>query len=213
MKKETLDKVENVIADATPEAVESLDLKPVRKYKQHTNYSSAFAIGEHAELCFDLSEQIPFGRIEGVEFGVNGISYTVAVAVNAGTQENPEYEFHSGRPLVGVDERLLASHTSTLPNAIAGKYPTLEGCNFQVGDIVRFKFEDHIAKVGATIPVLIWGVDYTKGKIMYDVSVDADEYQNTSAYNDIYERYLKHSIDRVDSIFIQPIGGWELETN
>ncbi|AXG67417.1 hypothetical protein JA33_043 [Dickeya phage vB_DsoM_JA33] len=213
MKKETLIKATNAVANATPEAIKSLDLKPVRKYKEHTSYSSAFAIGEHAELCFDMSEQIPFGRIEGIEFGVNGINYTVAMAVNTGTQEKPDYEFHSGRPLVGVDERLLDSFVSTLPNDIAGKYPTLEGCKFQIGDTVRFKLEDHVAKVGAAIPVLIWGVSYTKGKVMYDVSIDADEYQNTSAYNDIYERYLKHSMDRVDSVFIQPIGGWKLETN
>lgn len=212
MKSKILKKANDAVANATPESKRDLGLS--RKYKEHTNYASAFAIGEHAEMRLDSFNNVPFGRIEGIEFGVNGIVYTVAIAVNSGTAEKPEYEFHSGRPIVGIDDRLLVRSDCGIPNDLVGKYPIVENTRFQIGDTVGLNLAEVISGADiCAIPVMIWGVSYTAGKITYDISIDADEYKDTPAYNEIYERYLKHSMDKVDSIFITPVGGWLMESN
>lgn len=206
MKSKTLNAVNNAVNNATPEAIAELGLR-----KEHVNYSSAFAIGEHAQLTLDVLGDLPFGRIEGTDFTPDGINYTVALAINVGTKENPEYSFHSLRPLIGVSEKVLKAFDNKLvDNPLALSMPPLPYAAFQIGDTVTFDLQDIISDFNpAAIPVLIWGVAYVQSKIMYDISITVDEYRDQKGYNHINERWLRHSIDRVDSAFIEPIGGWD----
>lgn len=184
----------------------------VRKHKEHSVQTSAFAIGEHAELRLDFLKRTPFFHVTSVNFTSSGITYDIAVAVNAGTDEKPLYEYHDLRPITGVDGSILKKSESDIPNFLLGKFPFLDAATHQVGDVVEldlfgiiFKHDIH------AIPVLVWGVRYTEGKVCYDLSIDCDQYRGTTAYDKIYERYLKHSLDNVDGIFVQPVGGWEYE--
>jgi hypothetical protein len=206
MKSKTLNAVNNAVNNATPEAIAELGLR-----KEHVNYSSAFAIGEHAQLTLDTLGDLPFGRIEGVDFTPDGINYTVAIAVNFGTKENPEYCFHSLRPMIGVSEKILKAHENSLvSNPMKESMPELPHAAHQIGDTVTFDLQDVIGEYNpAAIPVLIWGVAYVAGKIMYDINITVDEYRDTKGYNEINERWLRHSIDRVDGVFIEPVGGWD----
>ena len=205
MKSKTLNAVNSAVNNATPEAIAELGLR-----KKHTEYSTAFAIGEHAQLTLDVFNDLPFGRVEGVDFTPDGINYTIAIALNDGTKEKPEYYFHSLRPMIGVSGKILkAFENSLVDNPLKGSMPPLPFSEFQIGDTVAFDLRDIISDFKpAAIPVLIWGVAYVAGKVMYDISISVDEYRDTKGYNDINERWLRHSIDRVDSIFIEPVGGW-----
>lgn len=205
MKSKTLNAVNNAVNNATPEAIAELGLR-----KEHVNYSSAFAIGEHAQLTLDTLGDLPFGRIEGVDFTPDGINYTVALAINVGSKEKPEYYFHSLRPMIGVSEKILKAYENKLvDNPLASSMPELSYSAFQIGDTVTLDLQHIISDYNpAAIPVLIWGVAYVQGKIMYDISITVDEYFGQKGYNEINERWLRHSIDRVDGVFIEPIGGW-----
>lgn len=206
MKSKTLNAVNNAVNSATPEAIAELGLR-----KEHVNYSSAFAIAEHAQLTLDVLGDLPFGRIEGVDFTPDGINYTIGIAINVGTKENPEYCFHSLRPMIGVSGKILKAYENTkVNNPLKDSTPPLPYSEFQVGDTVTFDLQDIIGNYNpAAIPVLIWGVAYVSGKIMYDISITVDEYRDTKGKDDIHERWLHHSIDRVDSAFIEPFGGWD----
>lgn len=184
----------------------------VRRHKEHSHQSSAFAIGEHAEMRLDFfGKEEPFGRVEAVQFSTEGITCNVAVAISASNDDVTVREFHSSTPLVNVDQRLLKyfQHKG-IENPLQNSFPVLPGTHIQVGDLVKLDFYSEIKDYNPfVIPVLIWGVNYQEGRVRYNVSLDCDQYRGTSAFDTIYERFLKHSIDNVDAAFIQPIGGWE----
>lgn len=215
MKSKTLQKANEAVAKATPEtfgaAISTAKVK-VAKHKEHTSYSSAFAIGEHAELRLDFfDKEEPFGRVEAVQFSTEGITCNVAMAISASNDDVTVREFHSATPLQNVDQRLLKYFRHTgIDNPLQNSFPVLPGTHIQVGDLVKLDFSSEIENYNPfAIPVLIWGVTYFEGRIRYHVSLDCDQYRGTSAFDTIYERYVKHSIDCVDAAFIQPIGGWE----
>lgn len=205
MKSKTLETVNNAVNNATPEAVSKLGLR-----KAHTNYASAFAINEHAELRLDVLNGNAVGRIEEVRYTTYGIVYNVAMSVNIGSEQDPVWGWHSGRLIEGVNPIFLRAQESDLPNDLKDKFPQLPSTKHQVGDVVSFTCDvlGKDAIIPNNIPVLIWGVSYEEGKVLYDVSVDAAIYADNECKDTVNGRYTMHSMCKIDSIFIQPVGGW-----
>jgi len=111
---------------------------PIPASKKHTNFSSAFAINEHAELRLDILNGNAVGRIEEVRYTTYGIVYNVAMSVNVGTASDPVWGWHSGRPIEGVNPIFLRAFESDLPNDLKDKFPQLPSTKYQVGDVVSF---------------------------------------------------------------------------
>lgn len=175
--------------------------------KKFTSYETAFAIGEHAELRLDIVSGIPIGRVEGIRFTPDGTFYDIAIALDQpGTQE-----WHSTVPLMNVSGNLLKRNSVNVHTDMQRIYPTHDNARFQLGDLVTLDLSPYMKETNlAVIPVLIWGVDYVKSKVKYNISIDIDVYRERDEFkNSVNERDIKMSIDNVDCMFITPIGGWE----
>lgn len=186
--------------------------------KQHSNFSSAFALNEHAEIRFDRfgQDKYPVARIDGIMLYGENVIYRLSLFVNEGTVDAPKAFLHQGRPVDGFFEADLLSYPGTSyrgeeydsrPDA----NQNIVGAKYQIGDLVQIAIDIEPEQTDFhNIPVLITTVGYEPGKVIYGVSIDRAEYRDTAAWDDIYEgRYVRDCLSHLDSILIQPVGGWE----
>lgn len=177
------------------------------------NYSSAFAIGDKACLSlesFGLDKL--YGVVNGCMFYGPQRMYRVSLFVNEGPENKPQAFLHQGRPIDGfVFEDLLPVTDQYVPHiGHVGSYESTD--NRQMGDakfiggqLVEIRFAD-IAKADPfNIPVLITGVSYVEGKVMYEVSVERDYYTDGRINGG---RLVRDTLSNIDSIYIKPLGGW-----
>lgn len=197
--------------------------------KQHTSYSSAFALGEHAEIRLDRfgSDLFPVARVDGVMLYGERVMYRLSLFVNDGTAEAPNAFLHQGRPVDGFYESdLLPFEGTTYQGEVYDSCPytnqDISQAKYQIGELVYVAIQllpkadpliknptQAIQRDYHNIPVLITSVGYEPGKVVYGVSIDREEYRNTPAWDDLYEgRLVRDDLSGWDSMFIQPAGGW-----
>jgi len=191
----------------------------VAEVERHQYTSTAFGIGTHAMMKLDNVTSVgPMVRISAIEFGVNGITYTVApVIVESPCDANvmmPSLYVHEagyiygfkfghlscGAIVGGPDSRSF--QFGQIVNPLESPFPSVNQTELQIGQYVRLHhmFEE--------LPVLVWGVTFREGKVFYDVSIDQEKYRNTPAWDNVYERNVCDSLHHIDSIFMHPVGGW-----
>ncbi|QYW04725.1 hypothetical protein MPK74_gp057 [Erwinia phage pEa_SNUABM_7] len=182
--------------------------------KQHTNYSSAFAINEMAVLSFDSfgSDKL-YGVVSGVMFYGPQRMYRVSIFANDGPESAPTAFLHEGRPIDGfIADDLLPVTDQYIPHiGHVGRYEstdhkTFGDSPFTSGQLVEIKIKD-IAD-SFNVPVLITGVTYVEGKIMYDVSIERAYYSDGRVNGG---RLVRDTLTGIDGIFIKPVGGWPEE--
>lgn len=183
----------------------------------NVNHSSAFAIGDTAELSLDnFGTQFPIGIVDGILYYGDQIRYRVSLMVNVGTDAEPEAFLHEGRPVDGFCEPDLLPFTG----AFQGYHPgerrpefntNLPRARFQIGDIVQVAL--HVATLGSAdecpapvqsdfhnIPVVVNSVRYEEGKVLYDVFIDRNRH--------FKGRLVADYLSGLDGICLRPVGGW-----
>lgn len=205
--------------------------------KKHTQFSSAFALNEHAEIRLDRFGQDPYpvARVDGIMFYGDTTIYRLSLFVNDGPTHDPHPFLHQGRPVDGFREDDLLPFEGVVYHGqeYSSRPDTnqnLAGAKYQMGDLVQIvihlqdirEADENQPQATQTdfhnIPVLITSVGYEPGKVIYGVSIDRDHYRNTKAWDDAYEgRYVRDDLQGIDSVLVQPVGGWsayyEAESN
>ncbi|AQT28533.1 hypothetical protein YOLOSWAG_49 [Erwinia phage vB_EamM_Yoloswag] len=182
-------------------------------------YSSAFSIGDHAALSLDrFGADTPYGVIDGILFYGPQVRYRVSLFVNDGPKSKPSAFRHEGRPVDGfIEDDLCAVTDQYVPHVgHVGRYEPVESlvlpCAFQMGQLVAINWsgmED--AQDPFNVPVMVTGVRYEEGKVLYDVSLQRKHYTDGSMCIDTsttYGRLIGDSLSGIDSIFIKPLDGW-----
>ncbi len=185
--------------------------------KKHSQFSSAFAIGEMAVLSLDNfgENKVPYGVIEGVMFYGDQRLYRVSLFVNDGPKAAPEAFLHQGRPvdcfqvsdLIKITDTQYIDHIGHVGKFERAPRSAIAGTPFSYGELVEVKIDtertDHDA---FNIPVMITGVQYDEGKVLYDVSIQRAYYEDGRVNGG---RLVRDTLTGIDSIYIKPIGGWE----
>ncbi|QZE59965.1 hypothetical protein pEaSNUABM35_00048 [Erwinia phage pEa_SNUABM_35] len=183
--------------------------------KQHTSYSSAFAIGEMTLLSLDNFGQnkVPYGVVDGCMAYGEQRMYRVSLFVNDGPADNPTAFLHQGRPVDGFIASDLKEIKEQYVDHI-GHVGRFESPHHKLGDSVfmsgqlvevdiDLELDGEYDKFN--IPVMITGVTYVEGKVLYEVSIQR-AYYNDGRVNG--GRLVRDTLSNIDSIYIKPIGGW-----
>lgn len=185
-------------------------------------HRSAHQIGEHAVLKFDHVENLfPLGVVVGIEFVQDDIYYNVGMFLDDGQSGPlPNIVLHAIQPLKGVSPNMLtkcdSAHNYIKRQASAyraQKNTNLPRAEFQMGDIVGVRMRAIAYPIpGAPKPplreplnkasVLITGVTYHEGKVLYDVCFDDDAYDNINSRDSMFGRRVSDEIFSVDSIYL-----------
>ena len=183
--------------------------------KQHTSFESAFAIGECALLSLDNFGQnkVPYGVVEGcMAYGEQRL-YRVSLFVNDGPESKPTAFLHQGRPVDGF----LASDLKEIKEQYidhighVGRFEAphhkLRDSLFVSGQLVEVDIDlelpDEYDKFN--IPVVITGVTYVEGKVLYEVSIQRAYYKDGRVNGG---RLVRDTLSNIDSIYIKPMHGW-----
>ncbi|WOL24628.1 hypothetical protein fHeYen902_282 [Yersinia phage fHe-Yen9-02] len=192
-------------------------------YKEHTSYSSAFAIGEHAMMVLSKIDdhEWPLGQIVGVNYSRYGMSYDVAPLILDGSPEQ-DIIVHTKLPFYGiVEERLAILPTTGLSDKMKAiveeaslwNVPTPPNSRYDIGDLVRIDFQISDQGRGRfSVPVLIYSVGYSEGTVTYGVSIDRSLYAGTKGWDNLYERMAKDCYDNIDCVLIEPVRGWTTQS-
>ncbi|QZE58610.1 hypothetical protein pEaSNUABM28_00053 [Erwinia phage pEa_SNUABM_28] len=183
--------------------------------KQHTSYSSAFAIGEMALLSLDNfgRNKVPYGVVEGcMAYGEQRL-YRVSLFVNDGPESNPSAFLHQGRPVDGFIASDLKAVKEQYVDHIGhvGRFEQphhkLGDSLFTSGQLVEVDIDLELPGEydKFNIPVQITGVTYVEGKVLYEVSIQR-AYYNDGRVNG--GRLVRDTLSNIDSIYIKPIAGW-----
>ncbi len=186
-------------------------------FKKHTSYTSAFAIGEMAVLSLDRFGQnkVPYGVVEGCMAYGEQRMYRVSLFVNDGPASNPSAFLHQGRPVDGfladdlkiITDYQYADHIGHIGRFEDPKQELIGDSQFKVGQLVEVDIDlerkDEYDKFN--IPVMITGVRYEEGKILYDVSIQRAYYEDGRINGG---RLVRDTLTGIDSVFIKPVGGW-----
>ncbi|QZE56253.1 hypothetical protein pEaSNUABM23_00055 [Erwinia phage pEa_SNUABM_23] len=185
--------------------------------KQHVSYSSAFAIGESAILVLDSFGQnkVPYGVIEGVMFYGRQRLYRVSLFVNEGTEASPEAFLHQGRPVDGfiaqdlkpILDRQYIDHIGHVGKFERTDCAAMGDASFIPGQLVEvdIDLESEGEQDKFNIPVVVTGVTYVEGKVLYEVSIQR-AYYNDGRVNG--GRLVRDTLSNIDSIYLKPVGGW-----
>jgi len=190
--------------------------------KKHTSYTSAFAIGEMAVLSLDnfADCELPYGVVEGVLFYGPQVRYRLSLFVNDGPASSPKAYRHEGRPVDGfiADDLRAITNSQYVPHIghvgmfERTDYSKIGHAEFKMGELVQINWSGlEIGFDPFNIPVMITGVRYEEGKVLYDVSIQRKHYEDGSIRIDTsttYGRLVGDSLHSVDSIFLKPVGGW-----
>lgn len=185
--------------------------------KQHSNFSSAFALNEHAEIRLDRfgQDKFPVARVDGIMLYGDLTMYRLSLFVNDGPTHDPHPFLHQGRPVDGFrEDDLLPFEGAMYHGQEYSSRPdvnqNIAGAKYQMGDLVQIAIHTQPEQTDFhNIPVLITSVGYEPGKVVYGVSIDRAEYRNTKAWDDVYEgRYVRDDLQGIDSVLVQPVGGW-----
>ena len=185
--------------------------------KQHSNFSSAFALNEHAEIRLDRfgQDKYPVARVDGIMLYGDTAMYRLSLFINDGPTHDPHPSLHQGRPVDGFREDDLLPFEGVVYHGqeYSSRPDTnqnIPGVKYQMGDLVQIVINTQDKQTDFhNIPVLITSVGYEPGKVIYGVSIDRAEYRNTKAWDDIYAgRYVRDDLQGIDSVLVQPAGGW-----
>lgn len=185
--------------------------------KKHTSYTSAFAIGEMAVLSLDRfgKNKVPYGVVEGCMIYGDQRMYRVSLFVNDGPANNPSAFLHQGRPVDGfladdlkaITDYQYADHIGHVGRFEDPKHEVIGDSKFKVGQLVEVDVD--LEREGEydkfNIPVMITGVRYEEGKILYDVSIQRAYYEDGRIKGG---RLMRDTLTNIDSVFIKPVGGW-----
>lgn len=186
-------------------------------FKKHTSYTSAFAIGEMAVLSLDRFGQnkVPYGVVEGCMAYGDQRMYRVSLFVNDGPASNPSAFLHQGRPVDGfladdlkiITDYQYADHIGHIGRFEDPKQELIGDSQFKIGQLVEVDID--LEREGEydkfNIPVMITGVRYEEGKILYDVSIQRAYYEDGRINGG---RLVRDTLTNIDSVFIKPVGGW-----
>ena len=185
--------------------------------KQHTSYSSAFAIGEMALLSLDNFGQskVPYGVIEGCMFYGEQRMFRVSLFVNDGPESNPSAFLHQGRPVDGfiaddlkaITDYQYADHIGHIGRFEDPKHEAIGDTQFKTGQLVEVDIDLEIPGEydKFNIPVVITGVTYVEGKVLYEVSIQRAYYTDGRITGG---RLVRDTLSNIDSIYIKPMHGW-----
>lgn len=185
--------------------------------KQHVSYSSAFAIGEMALLSLDNFGQnkVPYGVIEGVMFYGRQRLYRVSLFVNDGPESNPSAFLHQGRPVDGfiaqdlkpILDRQYVDHIGHVGKFERPDEAYSGNTQFIPGQLVEvdIDLEGTDEQDKFNIPVMVTGVTYVEGKVLYEVSIQRAYYEDGRVKNG---RLVRDTLSNIDSIYLKPVGGW-----
>ena len=185
--------------------------------KQHVSYSSAFAIGEMALLSLDNFGQnkVPYGVVEGCMFYGDQRMYRVSLFVNDGPESNPSAFLHQGRPVDGfladdlkaITDYQYADHIGHIGRFEDPKCKAIGDSQFKTGQLVEVNIDLELPGEydKFNIPVMITGVTYVEGKVLYEVSIQRAYYNDGRIQGG---RLVRDTLSNIDSIYIKPIAGW-----
>ena len=185
--------------------------------KQHVSYSSAFAIGEKAVLALDSfgANKVPYGVIEGVMFYGRQRLYRVSLFVNEGTEASPSAFLHQGRPVDGfiaqdlkpILDRQYVDHIGHVGKFERTDCVLMGESQFIAGQLVEvdIDLEGPEEQDKFNIPVMVTGVTYVEGKVLYEVSIERAYYSDGRVKGG---RLVRDTLSNIDSIYLKPVGGW-----
>lgn len=185
--------------------------------KQHVSYSSAFAIGEKAVLTLDSfgANKVPYGVIEGVMFYGRQRLYRVSLFVNEGTEASPTAFLHQGRPVDGfiaqdlkpILDRQYVDHIGHVGKFERTDCVLMGESQFIAGQLVEvdIDLEGTEEQDKFNIPVMVTGVTYVEGKVLYEVSIERAYYSDGRVKGG---RLVRDTLSNIDSIYLKPVGGW-----
>lgn len=185
--------------------------------KQHVSYSSAFAIGEKAVLALDSfgANKVPYGVIEGVMFYGRQRLYRVSLFVNEGTEASPTAFLHQGRPVDGfiaqdlkpILDRQYIDHIGHVGKFERPDESYAGSTTFSPGQLVEvdIDLEGPEEQDKFNIPVMVTGVTYVEGKVLYEVSIERAYYSDGRVKGG---RLVRDTLSNIDSIYLKPVGGW-----